>query len=152
MNRVGALKRHERFVSTFVLPRHVDVWCPPGYLETMEECYPVIYMHDGQNLFDSAVAFGGAGWEIDKAICQLMNEKKIPGAIIIGIWNTDLRWREYMPQKPYWSHMLKKHHETYLKTSGGDPVSDAYLQFLVEEVKPFVDANYRTLSDPAHTL
>ena len=152
MNIIGALERHEKFQSTFVLPRHVDVWCPPGYFESMQEWYPVIYMHDGQNLFDSAVAFGGSGWEIDKSISHLMEEKKILGAIVIAIWNTDLRWREYMPQRPYWSHMLKNHRETYLKTSGGDPLSDLYLRFLVEELKPFIDANYRTRSDLSNTF
>jgi len=152
MNILGALERHETFKSKFIMPRNVDVWYPPGYFENMEECYPVMYMHDGQNLFDSALAFGGSGWEIDKAISRLMEAKKICGALVVGIWNTDRRWREYMPQKPYESLALERHHENFINSYGGPPVSDAYLQFIVEELKPFMDSNYRTLSDPANTF
>jgi predicted alpha/beta superfamily hydrolase len=148
----GALERHEKFQSKFISPRHVDVWYPPGYFENIEACYPVLYMHDGQNLFDSALAFGGAGWEIDKTISQLMDDKKIRGAMVIGIWNTDIRWREYMPQKPYESLALERHHENFINTYGGEPISDAYLRFLVEELKPFIDSNYQTLSDQSSTF
>jgi predicted alpha/beta superfamily hydrolase len=91
MNILGALERHEAFKSTFIAPRHVDVWYPLGYFENTAECYPVIYMHDGQNLFDTATAFGGSGWEIDKSISRLMDDKKICGAMVVGIWNTDIR-------------------------------------------------------------
>ncbi|HUF00061.1 MAG TPA: alpha/beta hydrolase-fold protein [Anaerolineales bacterium] len=152
MNMIGALERHETFPSRFVLPRHVDVWCPPGYFENTSESYPVIYMNDGQNIYDSAAAFGGSGWEIHKAISGLMDVKEIRGAIVVGIWNTDIRWREYMPQKPYWSLALRRHHEAFINRSGGEPVSDAYLQFLVEEMKPFIDSNYRTFPDQANTF
>jgi predicted alpha/beta superfamily hydrolase len=152
MNILGALERHETFQSKFIAPRHVDVWYPPGYFENIEACYPVIYMHDGQNLFDSALAFGGSGWEIDKTISQLMADKKIHGAMVIGIWNTDIRWREYMPQKPYQSLALERHHEKFINTYGGEPISDAYLRFMVEELKPFIDSNYQTLSDQPNTF
>ena len=152
MNMIGTFERHEKFKSNFITPRHVDVWCPPDYFENIAECYPVIYMHDGQNLFDSAAAFGGSGWEIHKTISRLMQAKKIPGALVVGIWNTDIRWREFMPQKTYWSLALRRHHEAFINTSGGEPVSDAYLRFLVEEVKPFIDSNYRTLSDQPNTF
>ena len=152
MNILGALERHESFMSTFIAPRHVDVWYPPGYFENTAECYPVIYMHDGQNLFDSATAFGGSGWEIDKTIVQLMDAKKICGAMVVGIWNTDMRWREYMPQKPYQSLALERHHENFINTYGGEPVSDAYLRFIVEELRPFIDANYRVFADQPNTF
>ena len=151
MNILGALERHEMYRSRFIAPRHVDVWVPPGYFENIEDCYPVLYMHDGQNLFDSAMAFGGSGWEVDKAISRLMGAKKICGALVVGIWNTDRRWREYMPQKPYESLALDQHHETFINTYGGPPMSDAYLQFVVEELKPFIDSNYRTFRDQPHT-
>lgn len=152
MNIRGALERHETFKSKFIRARHVDVWYPPGYFENIQVCYPVIYMHDGQNLFDSALAFGGSGWEIDKTIAQLMDDKKIRGAMVVGIWNTDLRWREYMPQKPYQSLAFERHHENFINTYGGEPISDAYLRFMVEELKPFVDSNYQTLSDQPNTF
>jgi len=152
MNMTGMLERHEAFESKFILPRHVDVWCPPNYEENPKEHYPVLYMHDGQNIFDSAAAFGGAGWEIHKTSSRLMEAKEIRGALVVGVWNTDLRWREYMPEKPYWSLALRRHHEAFINTSGGEPVSDAYLRFLVEELKPFIDSNYRTLPDRPNTF
>lgn len=152
MNILGALERHENFRSAFVAPRHVDVWYPPGYFEQLHEHYPVIYMHDGQNLFDSALAFGGSGWEIDRTLARLMEEQQICGALVVGIWNTDRRWSEYMPQKPYELLGLDIHSRDLTNNYEGPPVSDAYLRFIVEELKPFIDKNYRTLSDPAHTF
>jgi predicted alpha/beta superfamily hydrolase len=109
-------------------------------------------MHDGQNIFDSATASGGSGWEIDKTISRLMDTRKIRGALVVGVWNTEMRWREYMPQKPYWSLALRRHHEAFINLSGGEPVSDIYLQFIVEELKPFIDSNYRTLADRSNTF
>ena len=79
-------------------------------------------------------------------------QKKIRGAIVVGVWNTELRWREYMPQKPYWTLALHRHHEAFVARAGGDPLSDAYLRFLVEEVKPFVDSNFRTQADQRNTF
>ena len=152
MNILGALERHENFRSKFIAARHVDVWSPPGYFENVEECYPVIYMHDGQNLFDSAVAFGGSGWEIDKTLARLMETQKICGALVVGIWNTDRRYREYMPQKPFESLALERHHANFINSYGGPAISDAYLQFMVEELKPFIDKNYHAFTDQAHTF
>lgn len=152
MNATGALERHEDFPSRFVLPRHVDVWCPPGYSEQGMEAYPVLYMHDGQNLFDDSIWYGSISWGIDRAMTRLIEERKIRGAIVVGIWTSEIRWRDYMPQKPYESPMVEKHHEAFLETAGGPPISDSYLKFLVEEVKPFIDAHYRTLPDRSNTF
>ena len=147
MNIVGTIQRHESFASKYVAARNVDVWFPPGYSESTER-YPVIYMQDGQNIFEPISSIGGASWEMDKAITRLMDAKKIRGAIVVGAWNHgDIRWREYMPQKPYWSLALQRHHEAFINRAGGEPMSDPYLKFLVEEVKPFVDSTYRTLPD-----
>jgi predicted alpha/beta superfamily hydrolase len=85
VNTIGGLDRHEMFPSRFIQPRCVDMWCPPGYAEDSAASFPVIYMHDGQNLFDSAVAYGGSGWEIHRAIAQLMDAGEIQVAIIVGM-------------------------------------------------------------------
>ncbi len=69
-----------------------------------------------------------------------------------GVWNSPIRWREYMPQKPYEAPALQKHHPLILERAGGPPLSDAYLQFLVEELKPFIDKRYRTLPDQQNTF
>lgn len=152
MNITGTLERQENFPSRFITPRHVDVWLPDRYLENTADRYPVIYMHDGQNLFESAIAYGGSGWEIDQAITRLMDTDKIRGTLVAGIWNTALRWREYMPQKPYYALPMRRHQEAFLNTAGGEPVSDGYLRFMVEELKPFIDSKYRTLPQPPSTF
>jgi predicted alpha/beta superfamily hydrolase len=151
MTIVGALKRFESFESKFIAPRHVEVWRPPGY-EKDNARYPVLYMHDGQNLFEPISSIGGVAWEMDKAITRLMEANKMRGALVVGVWNSDMRWREYMPQKPYETNTLRIHHEAFLNRAGGEPISDAYLRYLVEEVKPFVDANFRTLPDQRNTF
>lgn len=151
MNILGSLKRFADFDSKFIASRNVDVWCPPGYGEGGTR-YPVIYMHDGQNLFEPISSIGGVAWEMDKAVTRLIELKKIHGALVVGVWNSPDRWREYMPQKPYESNALRIHRESFLARAGGEPVSDAYLKFLVEEVKPFVDENFDTLPDQRNTF
>ena len=152
MSSLGSIQRHENFASKFVIPRNVDVWLPPHYSESAA-AFPVIYMHDGQNLFAPLSSISGASWELDKAIVNLIDAQKINDIIVVGIWNHgDTRWREYMPQKPYWSLGLRKHHEAFINRAGGDPLSDAYLKYLVEELKPFIDSNYRTLPSQQNTF
>ena len=151
MNVLGTIQRHENFPSKFIDPRNVDVWLPPDYIE--DGRYPVLYMHDGQNLFEPISSIGGIAWEIDKAITKLLEANKIPRVIVVGVWNIgNIRWREYMPQKPYESPALEKHRDEILEKAGADPTSDAYLKCLAEEIKPFVDANYPTLSDQQNTF
>ena len=146
----GKLQRYENVPSRYVLPRHVDVWCPPGYPDGAP--YPVMYMQDGQNLFDDAVAYGGISWGIDLAMAELIQAETTRGAVVVGIWNSEIRWREYMPQKVYESPEFEKHRSEFLEATGGEPVSDFYLRFLVEEVKPFIDAHYNILHGPANTF
>ncbi|MFT3895249.1 MAG: alpha/beta hydrolase-fold protein [Anaerolineales bacterium] len=151
MNEMGTLQHFENFPSRFVTPRHIDVWCPPGYSGSAE-AYPVIYMQDGQNVFVNLYSISGESWGMDEAIVRLMTEEQIHGAIVVGIWSTELRWREYMPQKPYYALAMKRHHEAFIARAGGDPISDAYLTFLIEEVKPFVDTKFRTRADRQNTF
>jgi predicted alpha/beta superfamily hydrolase len=147
----GILYRHEHFTSRHIPPRHVDVWCPPGY-GCASDRYPVIYMHDGQNLFDSALASSGVDWGMDVSVTRLMREKVIGGALVVGIWNTAHRRREYMPQQPLMTPQGTALRHQFEQTHGGPPVSDAYLRFVVEEVKPSIDATYRTMPDREQTF
>ena len=128
MSMAGSLDHFENFYSSYVDFRNVDAWLPPGY-EQKDERYPVLYMHDGQNIFDHPSAFGGESWRVDQAMTRLIDEEKIRGAIVVGIWNSPLRWREYMPQKPYEASALQKHHPLILERAGGPPLSNAYLNF-----------------------
>ena len=143
MTTVGTLQRHARFPSTFVQSRNVDVWLPPGYWVEADRRFPVIYMHDGQNLFDPETAFGGVDWGIDEAIARLAKAGATGGAIVVGIWNTEEgRWRDYMPQKALRTRAAVAR---FREQAGGEPLSDRYLCVLIQEVKPFVDETYRTL-------
>ena len=97
---IGTLVRHASFPTKLVDPRHVDVWLPPDYGSSVDKRYAVIYMHDGQNLFNPDVAFTGIDWGIDEALVQLAEIGKIRPAIVVGIWNVEKRWLDYIPQKP----------------------------------------------------
>ena|SRR5215212_8033594 len=80
----GSITRHIDWSSQYVARRPVDVWCPPDYA-TSAARYSVIYTHDGKRLFDSALLEGDVDWGIDEAMLRLVEDKHIPGAIIIGI-------------------------------------------------------------------
>lgn len=112
------------------LPRHVEIWLPPGYDENPQARYPVLYMHDGQNLFDPRIANTGVDWGVDEAIVRGMQTGQVDPAIVVGVWCTDLRGYEYSP----W-HM-----------------GPSYARFLIEELMPEVNRAYRTLDGPKHTL
>jgi predicted alpha/beta superfamily hydrolase len=147
----GVMTRHANFPSRYIAPRHVDVWRPPEDDAGSATRYPVIYMHDGQNLFDPALSFIGVDWGMDEAMMRLIREGRQPGAIIVGIWNSPLRLREYMPRKPLTLIHAQRILSRFIEQTGGEPLSDGYLKFLVEELKPFIDAHYPTMPDPAHT-
>lgn len=138
----GTLIRHDAFPSQHIAPRPVDVWRPPGY--DVANAYPVLYMHDGQNLFNETEAYGGKTWGIDTAVSQLLAAKAINPPIVVGVWNTvDHRWREYMPQRPLMNANSPAMEQLVVEYGGG-PLADAYLRFLVTELKPFIDRTYAT--------
>ncbi len=149
---IGSIDRHAWFASRFAAPRHVDVWLPPGYEENPFGRYPVVYMHDGQNLFDPALAFAQIDWGVDEAIAYLMYEHGMRGSIVVGVWNTPARRREYMPQQPLEQPSLAIIRQRFIREQGGAPLSGAYLRFLAEELKPFIDSKYRTLPGQPHTF
>ncbi|MFC1895778.1 alpha/beta hydrolase [Thermodesulfobacteriota bacterium] len=146
----GTLKRYEHFPSRFVTPRHVDVWLPPGH-DSSSTRYPVLYMHDGQNLFDPATSFTGVTWGIDEAMGTLGDAGTISLAIVVGIWNTVDRTREYMPEKPC-AEYVSAEQRNALAGFYGTPMSDRYLRFVVEEAKAFVDAAYKTRTGRGFTF
>ena len=147
----GKVVHHEDFSSQWVDQRHVDVWLPPGYEDDGKARYPVLYMHDGQNLFDPKLSYIGVDWGMDETMIRLIGEKKIQGAIVVGVWNTPKRGAEYMPQKPAKQALEQKKLEEWFLDEGM-LLSDNYLRFLVEELKPFIDSMYRTRSEVEHTF
>ena len=138
----GRLVEHSQMTSAHVGPRDVTVWLPPGY-DATDAGWPVLYMHDGQNLFDSARAGYGVEWGVDEHVSRLGSGGQIRMPIVVGVHNTPLRLREYVPADMI--RALPADIRTDLLTLyGGDPLSDGYLRFLVEELKPFIDRTYRT--------
>ncbi len=147
----GSLKRYALFTSKFVLPRNVDVWLPPGYSRNRRARYPVLYMHDGQNLFDPRTSYGGVDWGVDETMTRLIDQGVLREAIVVGVWNTQRRVAEYMPRKAVASASTKDL-KGVPENDGEEIVSDEYLKFLVRELKPFIDSRYRTLPNRANTF
>ncbi|HLO02694.1 MAG TPA: alpha/beta hydrolase-fold protein [Symbiobacteriaceae bacterium] len=137
-------KRHHTITGTVrlipalsVLGRERRVWLylPPGYAESKER-YPVLYMHDGQNLFDQATAYAGE-WGVDETLEELIAAKKVPPMIVVGIDNGgQARMDEYVPFKTKYGQ-------------GGE--ADAYVAWLIKELKPQIDGAFRTKSGPEST-
>lgn len=156
----GTLVHHENFAARELLPRNLDVWLPPSYGEAIGKRYPVVYMHDGQNLFDPAKSFIGVDWGVDETMTRLIAEGKIREAIVVGIWNTPERTKEYLPQRPIQEldEMQRDKLFKLLQHPGGPLLSvddlkgDKYLRFLVMELKPFIDKTYRTKANCANTF
>ncbi len=141
----GTVESYQDFPSAHVAARNVDVWLPPGYAAHPRKRYPVLYMHDGQNLFDPTLSFyTQTDWGVDEAMTKLIAEGRAREAIVVGIWNTPLRLQEYMPRKPVAGESLPIGAEGMGDLPTASIVSDRYLAFIVDELKPFIDATYRT--------
>lgn len=147
--RRGKLHVHPDMASDHVAPRSIHVWTPPGY-EQGSQRHPVLYMHDGQNLFDPALAYFGE-WGVDEHLERLIAKGQVRAPIVVGIANTPLRLREYVPADLI--SALPTNVQTDLQgLYGGTPLSDAYLRFITLELKPFIDRTYRSLTGPDDTL
>ena len=139
----GKIVRWAQWPSAFVEARNVDIWLPPEYDANPTSTFPVLYFQDGQNLFDASLSYGGVEWGLDEWMAKLIAEKRIKPAIVVGIWNSPKRFREYMPEEPFYT--LEDSIRNALSTErGGVPVSKQYLRFLVEELIPRVDREFRT--------
>ena len=150
----GIVKRLVNFQSEFIDPRNIDVWFPPDYNESGAKKYPVLYMHDGQSLFEPGHTFSDQEWGVDEMMTKLVEENRIRKTIVVGIWNTEKRFREYQPGKPFFNLSAE---EIGIRTNldkeyAGGPLGDQYLKFIIDELKPFVDRNIRTLPDRENTF
>ena len=136
------------------LARSVDVWLPPNYDSSQR--YPVLYMHDGQMLFDSSITWNHQSWQVAETVSDLIQQKMIRPVIVVGVWNSGAgRHADYFPQQPF----MDLTEEDRLKISqarrtDGSEVfqriairSDDYLDYLVQVVKDFVDEHYPTWRD-----
>jgi predicted alpha/beta superfamily hydrolase len=146
----GRLVKIVAYPSAHVQPRMVTIWLPAEYDAQPRRRFPVIYMHDGQNLFEKATSNFGEEWGVDEAVTRLAARGKLRPSVIVGMASTPARYHEYMPRKVY--DLLPDAYKAAVReTQSGEPVSDAYLRFIVEELKPHIDREYRTLTGPADT-
>ena len=137
------IQRHTDFASQFVDPRHVDVWLPGDYHDSNKN-YRVLYFHDGQNLFNPEwVYYTQTDWGIDETLQRLIDSGEVDDTIVVGIWSTAQRIAEYMPWDLYQA-TSDEYRAAIGRYLGSEPTSREYLRFVVEELKPFIDSNYRT--------
>jgi enterochelin esterase-like enzyme len=147
----GKIVHYDNFKSEFVDARNVDVWLPNGY--SPDKKYAVIYMHDGQMLFDSTLTWNHQSWSVDVTLTKLLKEKKIKECIVVAIWNIpEKRHAEYFPQKIIDSIPEPTRNKILTRQIKGLPLADKYLKFLVKELKPFIDSHYSTRKDAGNTF
>ncbi len=120
--------------------RTVRIYLPPSYSTQTNKQYPVLYLHDGQNVFSFAgtnIAFGWGSWELDKTADSLSQQGKMREIIMVAVDNSSARFAEYCGRH----------------SSGGTGKTsfDNYESFLIHELKPRIDTSYRTLAEPATT-
>lgn len=126
----GTVKYHRALKGAGIQDRDLIVWLPPGYEADKSRRYPVIYMHDGQNIFDPVTSAFGVDWSIDETADDLIKKKVIEPVIVVGIYNTSDRMKEYTPGNK----------------------GTAYMEFVVKTVKPLIDSTYRTKPDRKNTI
>ena len=154
----GTIQRIENFPSKYVEARNVDVWLPEGYSSNKK--YPVLYMQDGQMLFDSTTNWNRQEWKVDETASKMIKENKLTPFIVVGIFNTGTkRHCDYFPQKPFETLTPQKQDSIYKanRTNGnsvfsGSIHSDEYLKFIVTELKPFIDSAFSTFKTRQHTF
>ncbi|RNF28526.1 hypothetical protein NM04_22500 [Massilia aurea] len=150
----GRLERID-LPSRHIEQRPVDVWLPADYAERagQGQRFQVLYMHDGQMLFDPTITMNQQSWHVDIALDQLMRSGRIPPTIVVGIWNRgEFRDAEYFPRKVLERLAPGKYKstlESYMKQGAR---SDDYLRYLVDELKPMIDSRYATRREQESTF
>jgi predicted alpha/beta superfamily hydrolase len=137
----GDLRLHEFRSRVFRNTRFLRVWLPPGYDDPANAVrhYPVLYLNDGQNLFEPTTSFTGVEWQVDETGDRLIREGMVPPMIFVGIDNAGkARLREYMPHRSLNPMMLRVQ-------------GSRYPSFLIKEVMPFVARTYRVAGGPENT-
>jgi predicted alpha/beta superfamily hydrolase len=126
----GTIRYHHHFYAKRLKnERTIIVWLPASYEKNRQKRYPVLYMHDGQNLFDPGTAYIGVDWQMDETADSLIKQGEIEDIIIVGIYNTPDRLEEYSDTEK----------------------GRAYMDFIVSDLKPFIDSTYRVIPGRDHT-
>ncbi len=148
----------KNFTSEYIAARNVEIWLPEGY--SKHKKYAVLYMHDGQMLFDSTHNWAHKEWGVDETIGSLIQQKLIRNCIVVGIWNSGMqRHDDYFPQKPFES-LSQYQQDTIYRTKrfkstaifSGKIQSDNYLKFIVKELKPYIDSAFSVNSNRSNTF
>jgi predicted alpha/beta superfamily hydrolase len=151
----GKLMRIADFPSDYIKPRNVDVWLPENYSTTKK--YSVLYMHDGQNLFDATTTWNKQEWQVDEVASKLIAAGKVQDFIVVAPYNIPaIRWQDYFPQKAF-DYLNAETQESLRAKARENNFSlafnaDNYLKFLTEELKPYIDKTYATKTDRKHTF
>lgn len=118
----GSVRYHRQVTGEGIRPRDVIVWLPENYEVDENRRFPVLYMQDGQNIIDPKTSSFGTDWQIDETCTRLIRKGEIEPLIVVGVYNTPDRSREYLPGEK----------------------GTAYMNFLVQTLKPLIDQTYRT--------
>ena len=153
----GIIHRIDSFPTKFIVPRTVDIWLPSNYAE--DKKYSVLYMQDGQMLFDSSSTWNKQEWMVDEVVSKLNAENKIEDIIVVAIWNIpNIRHADLFPKKPLLQLSKDKIEFIYVEAQKlnynlkiEDINSDNYLKFIVKELKPYIDKKYSVYTDAKHT-
>ncbi len=121
-----------------IAARNVRVYLPRAYDQNVNRRYPVVYFEDGQNVFDSSTTFGGVEWQADETATREISQGRMREAILVGIDNTAARIPEYQPPNDSYQGMQGR--------------ADGYANFLINNVRPYIDNAFRTLNDPKNTV
>ncbi|GGI55830.1 alpha/beta hydrolase [Winogradskyella haliclonae] len=151
----GSLHRVEAFPSKFIKPRPVDVWLPENY--SKDKKYAVLYMHDGQNLFDATTTWNKQEWMVDEWSSKMMEKGITKDFIVVAIHNIpQIRWQDLYPEKAmsYMNEKVRDSLITLAKKSNFnvDFKGDEYLSFIAKELKPVIDKQYAVYTDKANTF
>lgn len=149
----SSIEYYPKFQSQRIAQRNVEVFLPRQYFEEPEQKFDVLYMHDGQNVFNASTAYGGVAWEVDSILQELLDNEQVRPTIVVAVWNTEKRYLEYCPEGVFLSmdSLVQDSIRAAYKLND-ELLADEYLQFLTSELKPFIDSTYRVNQSPAHTF
>ena len=149
----GKLLRIDAMPSKYITPRPVDIWLPDNYNNNKK--YRVLYMHDGQMLFDANSTWNKQEWEVDEWMSKLSKEHNINDVLVVAIHNiAEERWQDLFPQKAF-NYLPEDKQNNVDDISGNRGYvlnGDNYLRFMVKELKPYIDSHFSTKSDRENTV
>lgn len=149
--RIERLEGLEGLRFEGIAPRAVDVWLPPGFAPG--QGHAVLYMHDGQMLFDPAITWNGQSWQMAQTASALIAQRRVRPFIVVAIWNTPARFAEYFPQRIL-DHLPDgpARFALFDVALKSQPLANAYLRFIVNALKPLIDKRYQPATDAANTV